>query len=46
MKKSIYYNNCKLSVLGIDMNCPMCGALVKSGETHQCSNPKPKQKVH
>jgi len=28
--------SCSMYVLGMDMNCPMCGKLVQSGQNHQC----------
>jgi hypothetical protein len=33
---SVSYGNCTISVLGMDMNCPLCKVLVKSGQRHQC----------
>jgi hypothetical protein len=36
---------CSLSVIGMDMNCPLCGTLVKSGESHSCSKGAPKKAV-
>lgn len=36
MKTKVSYGKCHVQVVGIDMNCPMCGVLVKSGETHDC----------
>lgn len=39
-KVSISYANCSVAVLGIDMHCPLCKTLVKSGERHQCSKPE------
>jgi len=35
--------SCTLYVYGLDMNCPMCGTLVKSGENHACQKQEPKQ---
>jgi hypothetical protein len=26
----------RLTVIGIDMNCPLCGVMVPSGHTHEC----------
>jgi hypothetical protein len=26
-----------LTVIGVDMNCPLCGTLVPSGYTHECA---------
>jgi hypothetical protein len=34
-------SHCSLFVQGMDMNCPLCGTLVKSGERHECSKPEP-----
>jgi hypothetical protein len=35
---------CSIFVLGIDMNCPLCGKLVRSGETpHGCVREEPKK---
>jgi hypothetical protein len=39
-KVNVSYETCSIQVLGIDMNCPLCGELVKSGSIHQCSKPK------
>lgn len=25
-----------LTVIGVEMNCPLCGSLVPSGHTHEC----------
>lgn len=36
-KVSVSYAHCSLFVVGVEMNCPMCKALVKSGERHTCS---------
>ena len=43
----ISYGHCCVSVLGMDMNCPLCGTLVKSGERHECvrEEPKPVKKI-
>ena len=40
VKSSVNYGKCSVFVLGMEMNCPMCGVLVKSGEQHQCSRPE------
>jgi hypothetical protein len=35
--------NCFVYVLGVDMNCPLCGVLVRSGEpTHHCEGEEKK----
>lgn len=36
--------SCSFFVQGMDMNCPLCGVLVLSGERHECSRPE-SQKV-
>jgi len=36
----VSYNKCSLFVVGVDMNCPLCGARVRSGERHECSGPE------
>jgi len=36
MKVKVSYGQCSMYVLGMDMNCPLCGVLVKSGENHKC----------
>lgn len=41
---TITYDNCSLYVLGMDLKCPLCGSLVKSGETHRCSSKPTKKK--
>jgi hypothetical protein len=37
---NISYSRCVVQVLGMDTNCPMCKALVKSGERHECGGGK------
>lgn len=37
VQASVSYGRCKIYVQGLDMNCPLCGVLVKSGERHTCS---------
>jgi hypothetical protein len=37
MKTKVSYANCSIFVVGMDMDCPLCGALVRSGEHHNCS---------
>jgi hypothetical protein len=37
--------HCKITALGIEMKCPLCGTVVKSGETHECSSPAPQLAV-
>lgn len=44
MKAKIKYGTFSLFVVGLEMNCPLCGTLVKSGETHKCGTPEPKAK--
>lgn len=29
--------SCQMFVSGLEMNCPLCNTLVKSGETHSCT---------
>ncbi len=33
----VTYESCTVYVLGLDLNCPMCGVLVPSGVKHACS---------
>lgn len=40
----VKWGTCSMFVHGMDMNCPLCGELVKSGETHKCETPQPKAK--
>ena len=42
VKTTVSYSHCSLFVEGLEMNCPLCGVLVKSGERHQCQQPEPK----
>ena len=35
--------SCQMAVIGMDMNCPLCKTLVKSGESHQCEIVPPKK---
>lgn len=34
--------SCSMAVIGLDMNCPLCKTLVRSGEAHQCKIVPPK----
>lgn len=34
---SVSYGRCEVFVQGLDINCPLCLALVKSGQRHECS---------
>ena len=43
MATKINYGKCEIEVIGMDMNCPLCGTLVKSGETHACERGEPKK---
>lgn len=43
IKTKINYGKCSIVVQGMEMNCPLCGTLVKSGETHECENRQPKK---
>jgi len=36
MKTTFTYGRCSIFMVGMEMNCPMCGRLVKSGEHHTC----------
>lgn len=40
MKTKLSYAVCSITVQGLDMNCPLCGVLVESGNSHQCSKPE------
>lgn len=39
-KINISVAHCQMYVEGMDMNCPLCGALVRSGENHECGGAK------
>lgn len=39
---TINYGKCSMVVVGLDMNCPLCGVLVKSGGSHDCETPRAK----
>jgi hypothetical protein len=43
IKTKVSYGACSVFVQGMDMNCPLCGVLVKSGETHKCETKQPKK---
>jgi hypothetical protein len=43
-KVKVKWGTCSMFVEGMEMNCPLCGTLVKSGETHNCGTPEPKAK--
>jgi hypothetical protein len=34
--RTLTYSRCIVYVRGLEMNCPMCGAVVKSGIRHKC----------
>lgn len=40
MKTRVSYAHCQMFVEGLDMNCPLCGLFVKSGQRHECSKPE------
>lgn len=40
MNVSVGYGRCRITILGTDMKCPLCGSLVKSGQTHECTSPQ------
>ncbi len=44
MKKQINYAECSMFVLGLDMDCPLCGVKVESGQKHRCESPEPTTK--
>jgi uncharacterized C2H2 Zn-finger protein len=45
VKVKVKWGTCSMFVDGLDMNCPLCGTLIKSGEkTHYCETPRPKAK--
>lgn len=33
---SVAQSRCSLFVTGLDLNCPLCAVLVRSGEMHTC----------
>lgn len=37
---TVTYGECSIFVQGIEMNCPLCGVLVKSGTHHPCTKPE------
>jgi hypothetical protein len=41
VKTKVSYESCSMFVQGLEMNCPLCGVLVKSGERHMCEQQKP-----
>lgn len=43
MKMSVSYGSCYISVIGMEMTCPFCKVVVKSGESHECSPVEPKK---
>jgi hypothetical protein len=34
------YAKCSIFVSGLDMKCPLCQAIVRSGESHECQRPQ------
>ncbi len=41
MKTKVKYAECSMFVLGLDMDCPLCGVKVSSGERHRCESLEP-----
>lgn len=39
-RTKVSYERCSIHVEGMDFKCPLCGVLVKSGESHECKRPK------
>lgn len=39
MKTKVHYENCTIRVESMEIVCPLCKVLVKSGEQHTCSKP-------
>ena len=44
MKKTVTYGRCEMFVEGLDMECPLCKKLVKSGERHECERTRPRRR--
>jgi hypothetical protein len=46
MKVNVNAGRCEIYVQGMDMKCPLCGVLVRSGEQHECKlkSTQPKRK--
>ena len=44
-KVKMNWGKCTVAVVGVDMNCPLCGTLVKSGERHECEKREPQKKL-
>lgn len=42
-KINVSYGKCSMFVQGMEMNCPLCGVLVKSGDKHECEKTEPKK---
>ena len=42
MKTKVNYGKCEMFIEGLDMACPLCEVLVKSGEHHECSTEEQK----
>jgi len=36
VKVKVEYAECRVQLIGLQMNCPLCGLLVKDGEEHMC----------
>jgi len=45
MKYSISVGKCSISVQGVDMQCPLCKVMVRSGQAHECEQGKPARKA-
>jgi hypothetical protein len=41
---TIGYGKCAVWVEGMDMKCPLCGTLVRSGEHHACKVVEPSKR--
>ena len=44
MKVKVNYGSCTIFVQGTEMDCPLCGAHVASGENHHCES-APKKEI-
>jgi hypothetical protein len=36
MKMKVTYGNCRITVIGMDLQCPLCEEMVLSGSMHEC----------
>jgi hypothetical protein len=44
MSVKVSYELCSIKVRGMEIRCPLCHTVVRSGQSHRCERKKPKGK--